>query len=138
MSHNACAYACVRVACCKCVTHHVILASISVSIAFRIKSLTPACQWRNPSSPERGRAGFDSPARRHGTHVILLLCAVHVPTYLRITNLASMCVVMYCTYVLCVIRVVRHVLLLLVLVMEVDCTVLCQSDILEVTVVEDL
>jgi hypothetical protein len=27
-------------------------------------TLTPACHWRNPPSPERGRAGFDSPARR--------------------------------------------------------------------------
>ena len=60
------AYARVRVSCCSCVIIHVILASISVSIALiTIKSLTPACQWRNPSSPERGRAGFDSPARRH-------------------------------------------------------------------------
>jgi hypothetical protein len=56
----------VRFLCCMSIITHVILASISVSIALiTIKSLTPACQWRNPSSPERGRAGFDSPARRH-------------------------------------------------------------------------
>ena len=41
---------------------HLILASISVSIAVSIAP-TPACHWRNPPSPERGRAGFDSPAR---------------------------------------------------------------------------
>ena len=41
-----------------------ILASISVSITvINNNALTPACHWRNPPSSERGRAGFDSPAR---------------------------------------------------------------------------
>ena len=80
------AYACVRVSCCSCVIIHVILASISVSIALiTIKSLTPACQWRNPSSPERGRAGFDSPARRQIMFYVLATEASQQPKAL-ITN----------------------------------------------------